>query len=1130
MHHFSNRIRGVHLLAAAAASTAMFASGTSLADYPIASHRYLADPASLVHDGRVYLYCSNDDDNVIAGGGDNGYKMASIVLVSSSDLKNWTDHGEVIRAPRDASWAYNTWAPAVIERSDTFYMYFGNSGGGIGVAKSSSPLGPFEDAKGSALITGSTPGASGQNMWLFDPGVFIDDDEQAYVYFGGNGDSNVRVIKLNDDMVSVSGSATSITAKGFFEASWMHKRGDTYYFSYSTNPANGMRIDYLTSKSPTTGFTYRGVVGDQPPSNSNNNHAAVFELNGAWYHAYHNRFVANEADEPTTYRRNIALESLTYKDDGSIVPVTYTRDGLEQLHPLDPYERVEGETFNEQNGVETEPCAAGGMNLSNIEDGDWVRLRGVEFGAAGAESFTARVASAGQGGSIELRLDAADGTLVGTCNVPSTGDWQEWVDTSCAVDGAVGEHDLFLVFTGGASYLFNVDFWQFTAVGSAGTGGDNAGGSSGANGAGGTSSNSGGVGASGGVSGVGGAVGFGATDTGAAGDGPEDAAGCGCHSVNSAPRGANWALAGLLVTLAVLRRRLRGERSKTSRQARPHPGRRLSSIGVATVALSLSATKARADNPIVQHVYTADPAPMVHNDTVYLFTSHDEDQTVNGFFTMNDWFVFSSKDMVNWTDHGSPLSWETFSWASSNKSWAPHCVERNGKFYLYVPVSDKIGVAVADSPLGPFKDALGAPLLTNYQYIDPTVHVDEDGQAYLYFGNPKLWYVKLNADMVSYSGGVQQISMTAQSFGARRGGATTDRPSSYEEGPWFYRRNDLYYLVYPTGALPEHIAYSTSPGPTGPWTYGGEIMNSVAGHAFTNHAGVIDFKGRSYFFYHTQELPGGSGYKRSVAVEEFTYGQDGSIPTIPKTSAGVTEPVEPLNPYLRVEGETMAWGEGIEVEDSSEGGRALANIENGDFIKVESVDFLTGALSFEARIASAGAGGSIELHVDAEDGPTIGTCTVSPTGGWQTWTTVSCDVSELSGVHDLFLVFSGGGGYLFNLDWYRFEPKDPLPETGGAGAGGSAAAGGSGGLTDVGSGGEPATGAGGALSSSGGALVSPGGGAENANDGVPSDDAGCACTTGPRRAGGHAMWALIGGLGIGGWLTRRQRHVARGGL
>jgi hypothetical protein len=591
---------------------------------------------------------------------------------------------------------------------------------------------------------------------------------------------------------------------------------------------------------------------------------------------------------------------------------------------------------------------------------------------------------------------------------------------------------------------------------------------------------------------------------------------------------------------------LASERSNGFHRAHRRPPALIGySLGAAALALSLTATRARADNPIVQHVYTADPAPMVHGDTVYLCTSHDEDQTVDNFFTMNDWFVFSSKDMVNWTDHGSPLSWETFSWASANHSWAPHCVERNGKFYMYVPVSDKIGVAVADSPLGPFEDAIGAPLLNNYQYIDPTVYIDEGGQAYLYFGNPKLWYVKLNADMISYSGGVQEVPMTTQSFGARRGGATADRPSSYEEGPWFYRRNDLYYLVYPTGALPEHIAYSTSSSPTGPWTYAGEIMSNVSGHAFTNHAGVIDFQGRSYFFYHTQELPGGGGYKRSVAVEEFTYGQDGSIPTIQKTSAGVTESVAPLIPYLRVEGETMAWGDGIEVEDSSEGGRALASIENGDFIKVESVDFLTGALSFEASVASAGAGGTIELRVDAEDGQTIGTCTVSPTGGWQTWTTVTCEVSEISGVHDLFLVFSGGSGSLFNLDWYQFEPKDPLPGTGGSGAGGAASAGGSGGSSGgvggaggSGLGGGVSTGGtggatggiggagsgGGAAPSTGGALNSSGG-AAGSSGAAPSDNAGCACTTGSGRPGGYATWTLIGGLGIAAWLARRRRRT-----
>ena len=496
---------------------------------------------------------------------------------------------------------------------------------------------------------------------------------------------------------------------------------------------------------------------------------------------------------------------------------------------------------------------------------------------------------------------------------------------------------------------------------------------------------------------------------------------------------------------------------------------------------------------------------MVYEDTVYLCASHDEDVTVDDFFTMNDWAVFSSKDMVNWTDHGIPLSWETFSWAEPNRSWAPHCVERDGKFYFYVPVNDKIGVAVSDSPTGPFQDAIGAPLLTDYRYIDPTVFIDDDGQAYLYFGNPQLWYVTLNEDMISYSGGVQEVPMTTQSFGERRGGPTADRPAAYEEGPWFYRRDGRYYLVYPTGELPEHIAYSTSPSPTGPWTYGGEIMTNESGHAFTNHPGVIDFKGRSYFFYHTQELPGGGGFKRSIAVEEFTYNPDGSFPTIQKTTEGVTESVQPLNPYLRVEGETMAWGEGIEVEDCSAGGRNISNIENGDYVKVESVDFGTGAVSFEASVASDGSGGDIELRVDAADGALLGTCAVAPTGGWQMWTTVSCEVNEVDGVHDLYLVFSGGGGFLFNLDWWQFQPKESPPggtgETNGTGA-------------SSGAGGTDGSGAGNTTGTSTAGGNTTGTNAAESNTTGPNAVGGNA-TGGADAAGGRGANAGSGGVASG---------------
>ncbi|MER6790230.1 glycoside hydrolase family 43 protein [Streptomyces sp. NPDC000658] len=441
-------------------------------------------------------------------------------------------------------------------------------------------------------------------------------------------------------------------------------------------------------------------------------------------------------------------------------------------------------------------------------------------------------------------------------------------------------------------------------------------------------------------------------------------------------------------------------------------------LAFAVVPAALQPSAARADNPIVQHVYTADPAPLVHNGRVYLYTGHDEDGST--YFTMKDWRVWSSADMVNWTDHGSPLSLATFSWASSD-AWAGQTVQRNGRFYWYVPVKNRatgrmaIGVAVADSPTGPFRDALGHPLVENGE-IDPTVFVDDDGQAYLYWGNPNLWYVRLNADMTSYSGGATRIPLTAAGFGARTGDA--NRPTLYEEGPWFYKRNGLYYMVFAAKCCSEFIAYSTAPGPTGPWTYRGTIMPTQGG-SFTNHPGIVDFKGNSYFFYHNGALPGGGGFTRSVAVEKFSYNADGTIPTITMTNSGAPQ-AGPLDPYVRQEAETIAWESGIETEPSGAGGMDVGWIDNGDYIKVKGVGFGAGASSFSARVASANAGGTVELRLGSPSGTVVGRCGVPNTGGWQAWTTVTCPVSGATGTQDLYLRFTGGSGYLFNVDWWQF--------------------------------------------------------------------------------------------------------------
>jgi hypothetical protein len=432
-----------------------------------------------------------------------------------------------------------------------------------------------------------------------------------------------------------------------------------------------------------------------------------------------------------------------------------------------------------------------------------------------------------------------------------------------------------------------------------------------------------------------------------------------------------------------------------------------------------------AQNPIIQTIYTADPAPMVYKDTVYLYTGHDEDSST--WFTMKDWRCYTTTDMVNWTDHGSPLSLKSFSWAKKD-AWAGQCIFRNGKFYWYVPMNHQsmgmsIGVAVSPSPYGPFEDALGKPLVhSGNGDIDPTVFIDDDGQAYLYWGNPYLKYVKLNEDMISYSGEVITVPLNAEGF-SRRVKDADKRPSAYEEGPWLYKRKNLYYLAYPAGGVPEHLAYSTGPTAIGPWKYMDTIMPVIKkGGAFTNHPGIIDYKGKSYLFYHNGALPGGGGFDRSVCVEAFTYNADGSIPRIAATT-GIVKAVANLNPFKRVQAETIAWEVGIETASAINAGIYVTDIGNNDYIKVRSVDFGKGASRFEANVAAIADGGAIEIHLDSLTGALAGTLNVKNTGGVESWKMQSCQTREIKGLHDIFFVFRAPQNNLFHFNWWQFAGK-----------------------------------------------------------------------------------------------------------
>ncbi|MCR5718086.1 MAG: carbohydrate-binding protein, partial [Oscillospiraceae bacterium] len=328
-------------------------------------------------------------------------------------------------------------------------------------------------------------------------------------------------------------------------------------------------------------------------------------------------------------------------------------------------------------------------------------------------------------------------------------------------------------------------------------------------------------------------------------------------------------------------------------------------------------------------------------------------------------------------------------------------------------------------PEGPYEDVLGKPLCgPNWNYIDPTVMIDDNGQAWLMFGNPTCYYVKLKEDMVTLDGEIKEFNMNFDAFGPcyKEG-----RTCAYGEGPWICKHGDLYYLVYAAFVGKddgESMAYATGPSPTGPWTYRGQIQKGS--NCFTIHGGIVDFKEHSYYFYHMNGLPGGGVFNRSAACEEFTFNPDGSIPEIASTKTGPKQ-LETVNPYERMEAEMMSWSEGIQTEKIKAGTLAIGFIQKGDYVKVSGVDFGEGADKFIASVASAGSGGMIEIHLDAKDGPVVGTAKVPVTGDWQEWTEVEGNVAGAKGIHDVYYVFNGGDSYLFNVDWWKFEGAGTLP-------------------------------------------------------------------------------------------------------
>lgn len=460
-------------------------------------------------------------------------------------------------------------------------------------------------------------------------------------------------------------------------------------------------------------------------------------------------------------------------------------------------------------------------------------------------------------------------------------------------------------------------------------------------------------------------------------------------------------------------------------------------------AFSLASMFVMAQNPIIWDRYTADPAPYVHGDTLYLFVDHDEDVTKNGYFTMKDWLLYSTVDMVNWTYLGTPLTGETFkAWAKTdNDCWACQCVERDGKWYWYVTATVKdggypgIGVAVADNPAGPYHDPINKPLVKGWGKIDPTVMIDDNGRAYLFYGNNALWLARLTNSMTSITGSEMEVNTKSENaFGPYKGYNDDGTPkTNFEEASWIYKRNGKYYLEYAAGGVPEHWAYSTADKINGPWTYQGKMMGTADG-SFTIHGGSVEYKGHYYLFYHNGKLPGGGGYKRSTCVEEYTPNEDGTLPFIKATTTGV-KPLQTLNPYERQEAETINQCKGVKCMGDHTG-CYVTDISSGDYIKVRNVDFgEAGAQSFTAKV-KADSKCALSIRQESETGTIKGYVTINPTNG--EWQEVMCDLrAPITGIKNIYFTFSGSGSSLFDFDSWQFSQAPMAIEATPASASGS---------------------------------------------------------------------------------------------
>ncbi len=424
-------------------------------------------------------------------------------------------------------------------------------------------------------------------------------------------------------------------------------------------------------------------------------------------------------------------------------------------------------------------------------------------------------------------------------------------------------------------------------------------------------------------------------------------------------------------------------------------------------------------NPIITDQFTADPSARVFEGRVYLYPSHDilaaEGWGRVGWFCMEDYHVFSSVDLVDWTDHGVILSQEKIPWAhpKAYSLWAPDAVWRNGKYFFYFPAPAKdtsygrgfrVGVAVSDRPYGPF--VAQAEPMKNVHGIDPNPFIDKDGQVYLYWAARNIYAAKLKENMLEIDGDPQVIQGLPE--------------KGLKEGPYLSERKGIYYMTYPhVQDSTERLEYAVADNPMGPFKIAGVIMDESPTGCWTNQHSIIEFRNQWYLFYHHNDLSPHFDKNRSVRVDSLFFNDDGTIRKVVPTLRGVGLTDASKNIQIDRYSRKSVYGASIDFLDTLErfeGWKAILDTAHA-WMQCNSVDFGNHKFGIVRARASSETGGTLEVRLDEVDGPLAARVEIPRGNGWGV---INSPVTGFRpGIHNLIVVLSNGGKV--EVDWIRFE-------------------------------------------------------------------------------------------------------------